>query len=145
MPIHTSRTRTLRQLALMLSTSLLLALAACAAPSATNGQSAPDAVAQPAAPGGQDAAPDQPHPRPAGEPVKLDLSCGSDADCTVKNVGNCCGEYPACVNVDSPTDPAAVQAECERTGRMSTCGFPAITSCQCVQGECKGSNQALLP
>lgn len=143
MPIPTIRT--LRQLVLLLSTSLLLALAACAAPSTTNGQSAPGAVSQPAVPADQDTAPAQPDPQPTGAPVKLDLSCRSDADCTIKNVGNCCGEYPACVNVNSPTDPAAVQAECKRTGRMSTCGFPAITSCQCVQGECKGSSQALLP
>jgi len=66
----------------------------------------------------------------------LDLRCHSDADCTVKNVGNCCGAAPACVNVDSPTDPAAVMAQCRASGRMSVCGSAQITGCQCVAGQC---------
>jgi len=77
---------------------------------------------------------------PAGAPVTIDTSCRRDADCTIKNVGNCCGYYPACVNVDSPTDPAAVQAQCAREGRMSVCGFPSISACQCVAGACQGDN-----
>src|SRR3970282_333600 len=77
---------------------------------------------------------------PAGAPVTIDSSCRRDADCTIKNVGNCCGYYPACVNVDSPTDPAAVQAQCAREGRMSVCGFPSISACQCVAGACQGDN-----
>jgi len=76
--------------------------------------------------------------------VVVDRSCETDADCTVKNVGNCCGEYPACVNVDSPTDPEGVQAACARSGMASVCGFPAISSCQCVQGTCQGDSRVLL-
>jgi hypothetical protein len=72
----------------------------------------------------------------APSPPTLDLSCRTDADCTVKNVGNCCGAAPSCVNVDSPTDPAAVMAQCQASGRMSVCGFPQITGCQCVEGQC---------
>lgn len=64
---------------------LLWALSACSAPASTS--SLPPAATTPAA-------------------VVIDRSCRSDADCTVKNVGNCCGAYPACVNVTSPTDPA---------------------------------------
>lgn len=67
----------------------------------------------------------------------LVTSCRTDADCTVKNVGNCCGAMPACVNKASPTDPAAVQAACAREGRMSTCGFREIQSCSCVAGTCR--------
>ena len=70
------------------------------------------------------------------EPVKLDFHCRSDADCEVKDIGNCCGAYPACVNKDSPTDPAAVQAQCAKQGRMSTCGFQPIDACSCAQGRC---------
>lgn len=72
-----------------------------------------------------------------GAPVELDFSCSSNADCTVKDVGNCCGYYPACVNVDSPTDPAAVKAQCASEGTMSVCGFPSISACQCVAGKCE--------
>jgi len=81
---------------------------------------------------------------PAGAPVRIDTSCTRDADCVVKNVGNCCGYYPACVNVDSPTDPAAVQAQCARSGEMSVCGFPSISACQCVAGTCQGGGSAAV-
>ena len=80
---------------------------------------------------------------PAGVPVKIDTSCTRDADCTIKNVGNCCGYYPACVNVASPTDPAGVQAQCARDGTMSVCGFPSISACQCVAGQCQGDSAAV--
>ena len=69
----------------------------------------------------------------------LDVSCRTNDDCAVKNVGNCCGAMPACVNKDSPTDPAAVQAQCAREGRMSVCGFREISSCRCNAGRCEPS------
>ncbi|WP_279362567.1 hypothetical protein [Xanthomonas sacchari] len=71
-----------------------------------------------------------------GLPIKVDTSCRTDADCTVKNVGNCCGAMPACVNRDSPTDPQGVMAQCQASGRMSVCGSPAIAGCSCVAGQC---------
>ncbi len=80
---------------------------------------------------------------PAGTAVKINTSCTRDADCAVKNVGNCCGYYPACVNVNSPTDPAGVQAQCARTGEMSVCGFPSISACQCVAGQCQSGTGAV--
>lgn len=76
-------------------------------------------------------------PEQLRQAVQLDRSCRTDADCTVKNVGNCCGAYPACVNRNSPTDPAAVQAQCQREGRSSVCGFKEVSGCQCVQGQCQ--------
>lgn len=92
------------------------------------------------------AAPAQPAahaaPRPSARPTPapaLNLACRTNADCTVKNVGNCCGAAPACVNVDSPTDPAAVMAQCRASGRMSVCGSPAISACQCVEGQCSAA------
>ena len=73
----------------------------------------------------------------ADSPLNPSRSCKTDADCAVKNVGNCCGYAPACVNVNSPTDPQGVQAECARSGRMSVCGFREISACQCVKGQCE--------
>ena len=73
-----------------------------------------------------------------GAPGEIDYTCKTDADCTIKNVGNCCGYYPACVNVDSPTFPEQVQAECATSGRASICGFPSLSGCKCVQGQCEG-------
>lgn len=80
--------------------------------------------------------------RPAPAPV--DTTCSTDADCTVKNVGNCCGYYPACVNVDSPTDPKGVQAECARKGMASVCGFQDISSCSCKQGHCEAESNGTV-
>lgn len=71
----------------------------------------------------------------AGAP---DLSCRIASDCEVKNVGNCCGYFPACVNKDSPVDPDAVRAECARTGTSSICGWRDIQACECEQGQCRG-------
>lgn len=68
-------------------------------------------------------------------------ACTVDADCTVKNVGNCCGEYRQCVNVAHEPDPAGVKAACEREGRSSVCGSPEISGCQCIDGQCAASTQ----
>lgn len=162
-----------RRCALLLSTALVFAIAGCAAPSTNQGRAptpddaAADIPAETATPAPA-AAPIQnpprppqlppvrrPSPRPSlgpglgnansgGDTVQIDRSCNTDAECTVKDVGNCCGYYPACVNVDSPTDPEAVKAQCAKTGMAGVCGFPAITSCQCVAGQCQGSSKALL-
>lgn len=122
-------------LRLSLLLSLLFALTACTAPAATAPVSAqstpPAAVTEQTSPA-----------RPASMPVVVDSSCKVDADCTVKNVGNCCGYYPACVNVNSPTDPAGVQASCQAKGMMSVCGFPEIQGCSCVQGKCAAAGSS---
>ncbi|MGH8084762.1 MAG: hypothetical protein ACREPV_05750 [Lysobacter sp.] len=157
----------------MLLTALVLAVSGCAAPSTNDHGDAPTrdtavdlpveatTPASTTAPIQNPPRPPQlppikrPSPRPAlgpglgnarpgGDTVEIDRSCNTDAECTVKDVGNCCGYYPACVNVDSPTDPEGVKAQCAKTGMASVCGFPAITSCQCVAGQCQGSSKALL-
>jgi hypothetical protein len=64
--------------------------------------------------------------------------CKTDADCEVKNVGNCCGYFPACVNKESPTFPEKVKADCATSGMSSICGFQEISSCQCLEGRCAG-------
>lgn len=90
-------------------------------------------------------------PAPAATPtgmksgsVILDKSCNADADCAVKDVGNCCGHYPACVNKDSPTDPAGVQAQCRAEGMVGVCGFPSIASCQCRNGQCESAGNGAI-
>ncbi len=67
----------------------------------------------------------------------VDYSCERDDQCVVKDVGNCCGYYPACVNVDSPTFPDQVKAECAREGTAGVCGFPQIDACRCVDQRCE--------
>jgi len=64
------------------------------------------------------------------------LSCATASDCEVKNVGNCCGYYPACVHKDQAVDPDGVQARCAAEGRSGICGFPEISACACVEGRC---------
>lgn len=118
-------------------------LAACAAPPTDTASASTPEAAQATTPAQTAVRPARAETRAESRPqgrdsaVKLDRTCRSDADCTVKNVGNCCGALPACVNVNSPTDPEGVQRECARSGRMSVCGFKPIEGCQCVQGECK--------
>ncbi|MDO5505555.1 MAG: hypothetical protein Q4F49_04585 [Pseudoxanthomonas suwonensis] len=132
-------------IAALLACSLSL-LAACTAPP-TNGQAqdTPDAPAgtAPGTPAPATPAPPRDTDVALGQPGTVDTSCKIDADCAVKNVGNCCGYYPACVNVDSPTDPAAVQAECARTGMASVCGFPEISACHCSSGTCRAKSDRL--
>ncbi|MFW6231158.1 MAG: hypothetical protein ACOC32_04005 [Nanoarchaeota archaeon] len=68
----------------------------------------------------------------------VDYSCTTDADCMKKDVHNCCGEYPQCVNKDSEVRPETVSSLCEVADRMAVCGFPTINGCRCVQGRCEG-------
>jgi len=75
-------------------------------------------------------------PPPAKPTETVDYSCKIDADCEVKDVGNCCGYYPACVNRGSATFPDRVKAECAKKGTMGVCGFPDIKGCSCVEGRC---------
>jgi hypothetical protein len=141
---------TMRRLALLLLTALLSTLlAACSSPAPAP---AADAAAPAPATPAPAAAAETPAPAPAAqfptpgmhsealEPVAIamDLSCTRDSDCVVKNVGNCCGQFNACVNRGSPADPSAVMAQCAKEGKMSMCGSPVIAGCACVQGECRG-------
>lgn len=68
----------------------------------------------------------------------LDDSCSAAIDCEVKNVGNCCGMMPACVNRAFKPDPAQVQAQCAKEGRAGICGFQELSGCQCVESRCVG-------
>ncbi len=109
----------------LIAVATALVLAACAAPSSTSPRADAPPMSSPTP------------PRAATTPVQLDFSCRSNADCAVKDVGNCCGAMPACVNKDSPTDPQAVQAQCARSGMAGICGFREIKACQCVNSRCE--------
>ena len=63
--------------------------------------------------------------------------CETDSDCAVKDVGNCCGYFPMCVNKDARTDPAAVLAQCRKDDMASICGFREVSACQCVDNQCE--------
>ena len=110
---------------------LMLGLGACAAPPADTGAPVPTGPASPT--------------QVAEDPLQLDYSCRVDSDCQVKNVGNCCGFFPACVNKDAQPDPGAVQARCAETGMASVCGFREIEACSCVQNRCEPVNQSPAP
>ena len=116
---------------------LFALLAACTAP-ATNGAAAPQEPAAKAPPAISRPLP----PNRLREAPVIDNRCEVDTDCAVKNVGNCCGEMPACVNKDSPTDPAAVKAQCQAKGMMGVCGFRELTACQCDNGQCVSAGPA---
>ena len=122
-----------------ISVCLCALLAACAAP-ATSSAAAPQDPAAKAPPSMSRPLP----PNRVRQPPVIDHSCKADTDCAVKNVGNCCGEMLACVNKDSPTDPAAVQSQCAKDGRVDACGFREISSCSCNAGHCEPA-EAFMP
>ncbi len=82
-------------------------------------------------------------PAPFG-PLNPDRRCASDADCVVKDVGSCCGAAPACVARDAVVDREAVQAACVAEGTSAICGFPEITACSCVEGQCAAAPGAAI-
>ncbi len=69
--------------------------------------------------------------------ASIDRSCQQDSDCTVKDVHNCCGYYPACVNKAAVTDAARVQRLCAESSLAGVCGFPDISDCACLKGACQ--------
>lgn len=126
----TPRPRWLRLAAL----AVTLLLAACVPTPAT-----PVATVQPTA--AQASAP-TPAATAGANPASLadlehpDRRCTGDADCQVKNVGNCCGAFPTCVNKAAPVDAQAVKAQCAREHRFGMCHAIAVRGCSCVQGQC---------
>lgn len=66
----------------------------------------------------------------------IDYSCESDEDCIIKDVGNCCGVYPRCLNKDANTYPGFVKQFCAEEKLVSICGFKSISSCECVSSTC---------
>jgi hypothetical protein len=62
----------------------------------------------------------------------LDFACEQAVDCEIKDVRNCCGYYPRCVNVNSPVPVRP----CD-DGVVGVCGWPHITHCECVENTCR--------
>lgn len=132
------------------ASTLALMLAACTAPAPQSPAPAGDAVAAAPTPASAPAAPaviETPAAkaggRPGAMPAPPDRSCRTDSDCTVKDVGNCCGYFPMCVNTKASTDPAAVRAACEREGIASACGFQEVKGCRCVENRCENQRDGL--
>jgi hypothetical protein len=124
-------------------------LAACAAPAGTATAPMPATAIKPSA-STTDAVPPpadiagaitSPAHAKSGAPAAgvVDLSCKTDDDCAIKDVGSCCGYHPQCVNIASPTFPDQVKSACAAENRAGVCGFPSIAACQCVAGKCAAS------
>ena len=66
----------------------------------------------------------------------IDSSCQTNEDCVKKNVGNCCGEFPRCVNKNFEPAPDFVSEKCKDENLFSGCGFVAFNSCICKDTNC---------
>ncbi len=71
---------------------------------------------------------------------QINYSCGKNEDCVIKDVHNCCGYYPKCVNINAAVDPQKVKEFCKSGGRVSVCGFPSVSSCTCADNICVGNS-----
>lgn len=125
---------------------LALTLAGCAQHPDTAGGIAGDTSASAPPPAAE--APVMAEVPPAAHPPtvvpEVDRSCKIAADCEVKNVGNCCGYFPACVNKASATFPDLVAKKCAEQGVAGICGFPEIRACACVEGRCEASGAVTM-
>jgi len=70
--------------------------------------------------------------------ASIDYSCNIDSDCEIKDVHNCCGAYPECVNLNSKVDSDFVNKACSKESMSGICGFDSIDSCRCVNKKCQG-------
>lgn len=116
-----------------LSMILLIALAALASGACTAPQ--PASAQAPALASRSDVVP-MPFASELAAHDGVRLDCRTDTDCEVRDIGNCCGSYPTCVNTTSTVDPAAVARECTDKGMASVCGYPEIRGCICDAGTC---------
>lgn len=67
----------------------------------------------------------------------IDYSCSNDDECVIKDVHNCCGYYPECVNLKTEVRTDLVNSFCEKESLTSVCGFESISGCKCVSGRCE--------
>lgn len=73
----------------------------------------------------------------------INYSCGVNADCVVKDVGNCCGYFPQCVNVNAEVSRDVVRKACKEGQLVSSCGFAEVRSCACVQTKCTPAGSSI--
>lgn len=72
----------------------------------------------------------------------IDRSCQVDGDCVIKNIGNCCGGYTECVNVNAVTHPWLVEHYYCRESRIgSICDSQPPSSCRCNKNQCTDLEQ----
>ena len=69
--------------------------------------------------------------------ASIDYSCSTDSDCIKKNVGNCCGFFPKCVNKNFEPNKGLLKELCKEENAFSICGYPEITSCKCTNNKCE--------
>ncbi len=63
------------------------------------------------------------------------MACSKDTDCAVKTSYSCCGQVPACMNVNAtPPDQAEVQKSCGDS--IGICGYTEVVGCTCQKGVC---------
>lgn len=68
----------------------------------------------------------------------IDYSCTQNLDCEIKDVSNCCGYYPECVNKNAIVNSTFVMEECQKEALGGACGFPSINTCKCENNLCVG-------
>lgn len=102
---------------------------------ATDAGSAPtptvDASVVPVATDARVASPGTSTQSDAGSSSASPYACKVNLDCTIKDVGNCCGYYPRCANANATFAPPVCTG-----GQAGVCGFPSIDSCECRQNTC---------
>ena len=67
----------------------------------------------------------------------IDRSCIADGDCVIKDVHNCCGYYPQCVNKNAQVNPEMVTMICDKNQLGGICGSDTIKECECMKQKCK--------
>src|SRR3989344_796738 len=66
----------------------------------------------------------------------IDYSCSKDSDCEIKDIRNCCGYFPSCVNKNFRPNLKLVDELCKKEDKLSICGFREIQSCECINNKC---------
>ncbi len=67
----------------------------------------------------------------------INYSCTQDQDCVNKDIRNCCGYFPKCVNKNFEPNHELVSSLCQSEKTFSVCGFEEISSCVCSNNKCE--------
>ena len=73
--------------------------------------------------------------------LSINYTCEQAQDCEIKDVRNCCGYHPKCVNKNSIVNGTLVKELCEHGAQTGLCGFQDIKSCKCEKNMCIGSEE----
>ncbi len=71
----------------------------------------------------------------------LNYSCNFNFECKIKDIHDCCGYYPECVNSNAKVDPDFVDRICGKEVRLCPLGVftSDTTSCKCINKKCQWS------